>query len=1206
MKHYFTFIKNIQTTGINSSRYFILLLFLILPFSGRGQTLDYLIEDFKVTKATLEGKGWEFSTSFTVDTTNKVLSNTFSLNVMRFWTTPYVVADNDPKFSFFYRVMQTNGLSISSVNFKIVVCVSTDGVNYSRIDSIGAGNHTISSDFAYKSFDLSSFKNQTIKVRVEVSRTATPSIIVDFANVSLGSFYPAAFTVSNSLDSFISGANISVANLGSQITDNNGKATIKLPNGIHSYSISATDYISYTGQSLVVQDDSIQPAITLLGEFNVSLNVLDQGGAGVPTFRVIYTGQIPVYGGGTVVYEEGVLTNFSGQASLKLPEGVYGFEATKSEYYSQQGTFVMGPSARKDTLNVQIFPRITLKVNYLEEGNPISIEGAAVKITGKNVVYTNSEGEVSMRLPMGNYNVDVSKPGFYTLSFPLVVENNNDIVEDLILSVAPAKLDFKTDNSEGLNFKYVPVGNLSDALSVIITNSGSGNVIVAAENIFIKGNDADEFKLGIIPDIINMATSEEFKLTITFEPSTTGMKTAQLVIEEVSGEEIIPHTIELTGHAYEPKSLPFFDDFSSGNFNNWIVVNGLQVNQWHVGEPAGVSGEKAAIISDNGGASNQYQSDAIDEDSPASTVHFYMDFVIPNNTDSLYLMFNWKGRGESNADMLMLYDVDPTIYPEAGVRLGSEIRRFFGETNWREYVYSIPLNHRGETRRFIFSWTNDGNSGLQPPAAIDNIFIGGIYELTTEISPEGKGTATGEGFYKASTEIELTAVAGEHYTFSYWSATEGEFSNLQSAITLFTMPSFHTVVTAHFLPVAPSIEDMEVVYNGNVYTLTPAVVQPGFSVKWYDALQDGNEIPAPSAKDAGTYTGWIAHIDEGGFEGERIQATLTILPRQIQILAEDKSKIYGGADPELTWQITSGTLVEGDDFIGGLTREAGEITGQYEIQIGTLSAGENYEIDFSGSLLLIQPRIITIEGTFTVSDKYFDGNNSAVIATNNLILSGVINDDDVLLDNLVVVFAQSAPGEDIEVIIESFDLTGDDRDNYVADSSILPATQATILALPQYLVSVEVTPVDGGTINGFGSFTAGTKVDLIAIAAQDHAFLRWESAGGEVLGTDAEYSFDMPAEDVTIKAVFQSFVAADNISVTDLKLFPNPATTILHVSSNNKINEVTITDLIGKTIYSKIVEDEQVTIDVSHMIPGIYLMRINTNMGVQVRKFYKN
>src|SRR5690606_39427767 len=78
------------------------------------------------------------------------------------------------------------------------------------------------------------------------------------------------------------------------------------------------------------------------------------------------------------------------------------------------------------------------------------------------------------------------------------------------------------------------------------------------------------------------------------------------------------------------------------------------------------------------------------------------------------------------------------------------------------------------------------------------------------------------------------------------------------------------------------------------------------------------------------------------------------------VTADDLTRIYGDADPALTHQVTSGSLVFGDTLAGGLTRAAGESIGDYAITQGTLAAGGNYTLTFVDGTLSITPRAITI------------------------------------------------------------------------------------------------------------------------------------------------------------------------------------------------------------------------------------------------------
>ncbi len=88
--------------------------------------------------------------------------------------------------------------------------------------------------------------------------------------------------------------------------------------------------------------------------------------------------------------------------------------------------------------------------------------------------------------------------------------------------------------------------------------------------------------------------------------------------------------------------------------------------------------------------------------------------------------------------------------------------------------------------------------------------------------------------------------------------------------------------------------------------------------------------------------------------------SLDITARAIEVTADVQHKIYGDADPTLSYQVTNGALQFSDTFTGSLTRVTGESVGAYAINQGTLSAGRNYAISYVGDDLTIGQRAITI------------------------------------------------------------------------------------------------------------------------------------------------------------------------------------------------------------------------------------------------------
>ena len=94
---------------------------------------------------------------------------------------------------------------------------------------------------------------------------------------------------------------------------------------------------------------------------------------------------------------------------------------------------------------------------------------------------------------------------------------------------------------------------------------------------------------------------------------------------------------------------------------------------------------------------------------------------------------------------------------------------------------------------------------------------------------------------------------------------------------------------------------------------------------------------------------------------------LEITPAPLTIKIDDKTKVYGDADPEFTYTVEG--LTEGETLPEGflkMTRDAGEDVGEYlihgEIAKGTKAAfdASNYDITIEEGTLTITPRTITV------------------------------------------------------------------------------------------------------------------------------------------------------------------------------------------------------------------------------------------------------
>ncbi len=120
-------------------------------------------------------------------------------------------------------------------------------------------------------------------------------------------------------------------------------------------------------------------------------------------------------------------------------------------------------------------------------------------------------------------------------------------------------------------------------------------------------------------------------------------------------------------------------------------------------------------------------------------------------------------------------------------------------------------------------------------------------------------------------------------------------------------------------------------------------------------------------------------------------ATLAVTPRSLTVTANDRSMVYGDGTPALTYALGGAGLVDGDMLSGALSTSAGATSavGSHAIGQGTLSAGANYALHFTGGTLSITPRSLTV----TANDRTMVYGDALPALTYALGGAGLVNGD---------------------------------------------------------------------------------------------------------------------------------------------------------------------------------------------------------------------
>ena len=162
-------------------------------------------------------------------------------------------------------------------------------------------------------------------------------------------------------------------------------------------------------------------------------------------------------------------------------------------------------------------------------------------------------------------------------------------------------------------------------------------------------------------------------------------------------------------------------------------------------------------------------------------------------------------------------------------------------------------------------------------------------------------------------------------------------------------------------------------YNGNgqkptitVKDGTNADAQVIPASEYTVTIKDANGNTVDNPTNVGTYTVVITDNDGGNYDVSG-ETTFTINKKTLNITANDQEKAAGSDDPTLTY--TQDGLLAGDAITGVLSRAAGETVGTYAIMQGTLSAGNNYTINFTEATLTIY-RDLNIAETFSGTNEW--------------------------------------------------------------------------------------------------------------------------------------------------------------------------------------------------------------------------------------------
>lgn len=227
------------------------------------------------------------------------------------------------------------------------------------------------------------------------------------------------------------------------------------------------------------------------------------------------------------------------------------------------------------------------------------------------------------------------------------------------------------------------------------------------------------------------------------------------------------------------------------------------------------------------------------------------------------------------------------------------------------------------------------------------LYVGTEVGLFTSQDGGATWSATNDG--PANVEIadlawrdSITLLAATHGR-GIFIATASNQSASTTTVTSDNNPSVYGQTVTYTATVTPGSASGSVTFKDGATTLGSATLAGG------SASFTTSGLSATSHSITAVYGG------DSSYAGSSSSAlTQTVNPVTLTVSAAAKNKVAGNADPALTY--TASGFVNGDTVAimsGSLTRVAGETVGTYAIQRGSVSAGTNYTISYSGANLTI-------------------------------------------------------------------------------------------------------------------------------------------------------------------------------------------------------------------------------------------------------------
>ncbi len=441
---------------------------------------------------------------------------------------------------------------------------------------------------------------------------------------------------------------------------------------------------------------------------------------------------------------------------------------------------------------------------------------------------------------------------------------------------------------------------------------------------------------------------------------------------------------------------------------------------------------------------------------------------------------------------------------------------------------------------------NDGNSGLNYTVTLSPVSTGSITTrpitvtaVTSSKVYDGSVLSTGVPTITSGGPLVGGDTATWTQTFNNKNVGTGKTltpagsvndgnSGLNYTVTLSPV-STGSITTR---PITVTAVTSSKVYDGSVLsTGVPTITSGGPLVggdtaTWTQTFDNKNVgtgktlTPAGSVNDGNSglnYTVTLTPVSTG---------SITALP--ITVTADAKTKVYGTADPALTYTSVP-SLIGSDTLPGNLTRTGTENVGVYDIEQGTLNGGTNYSItSFVGATFTITIANQTITVTTHAPASATNGSSFTVAANSS--------------SSLAVAYSSSGVCTNVGPLFTMTSATGTCTVHYNQPGNLNynPATEVTEIVQATEGPIVTLHPVSVRVLSGnnatFTAAATGNPAPTVKWQYSTDDGDTWDDVPGEISTTLTITAPPLSSNGYQYRAVFTNTAGSSTTNAATLHL----------------------------------------------------------------------